>query len=89
MSKGSNRRPEDAAKVSANWDAIFAPKIDYTKEEIVYNQKEYNKFVTRKWIYDGHDNHKNEDDYKCSNCGYVIELATYTDPNDIKCGCEE
>ena len=30
MSKGSRRRPEDSAKISANWDLIFGKKWDHS-----------------------------------------------------------
>lgn len=29
------------------------------------------------WKYDGHNNHKNEDDYVCENCGLSDWIATY------------
>ncbi len=76
MSKGSNRRPEDKDKFAAGWDTIFNKMIKTHPKRI--------------WEYFGHDLHKNEDHYKCSECGYRLELATYDKPDDITCpSCEK
>lgn len=40
------------------------------------------------WVYDGHDNHKNEDDYVCRTCGDYISVATYNNPSEWDKYCE-
>jgi hypothetical protein len=39
------------------------------------------------WKYDGHNSHNNEDDYKCTECGYSDWWPIYTDPNKPMLAC--
>ena len=35
------------------------------------------------WVYDGHDSHKNQEDYTCIKCGKSDWIATYQDVSHL------
>ncbi len=90
MSKGSNRRIEDAARIRANWP--FPSKnegprkiLGNTYDVVIMDEL---SLIEHNWVFNYNSPHNNEDWYKCTKCGAEDWIATYHTSENLEQFCK-